>query len=938
MATETVIIEFISDTTGLESSNDVLEQQGAITKKNNEEFKKTNAEILKQQKAIEQIGAITKKIDESGKVTKKNLTDLAKIIKSQSAEFQAELQKGVIDALKQAGVEAEEFGEILENAVGPTAKQQLKALTEQLAQLKIAGKDNTEQYRQLAFEAGQLKDAIADANQEVKNFGSDTATIDGVISLAGGVAGAFSAVQGAAALFGDESEELQKTLLRVNAAMAILQGLQQIQIVLQKESAAATLLNTVALRAQTIAQAAFNFVIGSSVGLLKAFRIALAATGVGLLVIGIYELVQAFNSSNDELEESNRLLEEQKTRLEGLNEVIDQRVALQEAQARRVGAAESELIRIQGRGLLAQREALVEANRRFREQQANISQTGKAWFELNKQIEANNDALRGLDNDIAIKALDLEKQLSDERKEALKKRIDAAKKEAEEAKKRAAERRAAEFEDFKAGIEIRLLAAKQGSEEELNIRKELLRAQLQIELDNEKLTDNQRKLLIQKFFKDRIDAEKKFAADREKLILENIASDIQAELQGLEVAQERRLELTETAINLAAELEINAAEGNAAKIAEINAKRDKAIRDARIASIQEIVNYEIALATAASGPTQRQLQADAANDKLRLDQRIYAIDQLAKLDSAAIQKRITALNKEREQGLISQRDYNLSYAQLVDEQLKIWEDAEKKKTETTKQESERRTQKTVEEIQLIVDAASQVVSVLDSLFQLQADKENADIDRRKNELKELVQAGAITEKEAQARQKRIEAEERKARQQQAQREKTIATFNAFLAIPQAVLKGLTTGGPILAAVYGALALSQALIVASRPLPKFGKGKKNKYEGPAEVGETGPELIESKGRMYLADKRQAVWLGRDDKVFNPQETIAMLSKPKMNTERIVVSSNGHKSTPIDYEKLGKAVGKHVKTDVYVDGVHAQHIEKELMINYLNKRRN
>lgn len=935
---EQIIIEFISDTSGLEQSTDVLEQQGKITKKNGEEFKKTNAEILKQQKALDDIGTITKRIDDSGKVTKKNLLDLAKIIKSQSSDFQKEIKAGVIDALEKAGISAQEFGEILEDAVGPTVKQRLRELVQKLAEMKAAGEDNTELYRELAQEAGHLKDAIADANQEVKNFGSDTSTLDGVISLAGGIAGGFAAVQGAAALFGDESEELQKTLLRVNAAMAILQGLQQLQVVLQKESAAATLANTIATKVQTAAQALYNFVVGSSIGLMKAFRIALAATGVGLLVIGIIELVQALKSQNNELEESNRLLEEQKNRIEGLNEVIDQRVALQEAQARNIGAAESELIRIQGRGLQAQREGLVDANRILREQQKNISQTGKAWFELNKQIEANNDAIRGIDNNLAIKALDLEKQLADERAEALKKRIEAAKKEAEEAARLAKERRAAEFADFKAGIEVRLLAAKEGSEQELDLRKQLLRATLQIELDNDKLTLNQRRLLIQQFFKDRLDAERKFASDRENLILENIASDIQAELQTLELSQERRLELTETAINLAAELEINAAEANAAKIAEINAKRDKAIRDARIASIQEAVNYEIALATAASGPAQRQLQADIENDKILLSSRKSAIDQLAAIESSAIQKRLAALNREREEGLISQRDYNLSYQQLIDQQLKVWEDAEKKKTDLTKQESERRKQKTIEEIQLIVDAANQVVGVLDSLFQLQAEKENQDLDRRKNELKELVDAGAITEKEAIARQKRIEAEERKNRQQQAQREKTIATFNAFLAIPQAVLKGLTTGGPILAAVYGALALSQALIVASRPIPKFGKGKKNKYEGPAEVGETGAELIQSNGKMYLADKKQTVWLARDDKVFNPQETIAMLSKPKMNTERIVINKSGDKSLSIDYEKLGKAVGKHVKTDVFVDGIQAQHIEKEMMINYLNNRRN
>ncbi len=45
------------------------------------------------------------------------------------------------------------------------------------------------------------------------------------------------------ALFGDENEELQKTFVKLQAVMAVLQGLQGIQNVLQKESAARQLIN-----------------------------------------------------------------------------------------------------------------------------------------------------------------------------------------------------------------------------------------------------------------------------------------------------------------------------------------------------------------------------------------------------------------------------------------------------------------------------------------------------------------------------------------------------------------------------------------------------------------------------------------------------------------------------------------------------------------------
>ena len=71
--TQNVIIQFISDDSQLQTSNDRLEEQGIIEKKNGDEFKRTNAEIIKQQKALADIGNVTKQIDATGKVTKKKV-------------------------------------------------------------------------------------------------------------------------------------------------------------------------------------------------------------------------------------------------------------------------------------------------------------------------------------------------------------------------------------------------------------------------------------------------------------------------------------------------------------------------------------------------------------------------------------------------------------------------------------------------------------------------------------------------------------------------------------------------------------------------------------------------------------------------------------------------------------------------------------------------
>lgn len=70
----------------------------------------------------------------------------------------------------------------------------------------------------------KLKDQIDDAKDAVASF-TDAGKFQAITKAAAGIAGGFAAAQGAAALFGNESEDLQKVLLKVNAAMAFGQGL-----------------------------------------------------------------------------------------------------------------------------------------------------------------------------------------------------------------------------------------------------------------------------------------------------------------------------------------------------------------------------------------------------------------------------------------------------------------------------------------------------------------------------------------------------------------------------------------------------------------------------------------------------------------------------------------------------------------------------------------
>ena len=71
---------------------------------------------------------------------------------------------------------------------------------------------------------GGIKDQIGDLNAEIKAFNPE-GKVQAFGNVIGGLASGFQAAQGAAALFGAEGEALQKTLLKVQAASALADGI-----------------------------------------------------------------------------------------------------------------------------------------------------------------------------------------------------------------------------------------------------------------------------------------------------------------------------------------------------------------------------------------------------------------------------------------------------------------------------------------------------------------------------------------------------------------------------------------------------------------------------------------------------------------------------------------------------------------------------------------
>jgi hypothetical protein len=165
-----------------------------------------------------------------------------------------------------------------------SAKQRLRELQKTLIDMSLAGQEGTKAFKQMEAEAGKLKDQIGDTSQRIKTLASDTVRIDTVVSAVQGITAGFQIAQGAAALFGSENEDLQKSLLKVQGAMALATGVQQVANLLNKDS-------ILIRQGQAAAEALYATAVGASTGAMKAFRIALLATGIGAAIAAVGLLI-----------------------------------------------------------------------------------------------------------------------------------------------------------------------------------------------------------------------------------------------------------------------------------------------------------------------------------------------------------------------------------------------------------------------------------------------------------------------------------------------------------------------------------------------------------------------------------------------------------------------------------------------------------------------
>jgi len=250
-------------------------------------------------------------------------------------------------------------------------RQSIKDL--QSAALKAGSEGNEALANKFAKAAGQAKDRMADLKDQVNAFGDTGSKIGAVTGFARTLAGGFAAAQGAAALFGSTSKDLEKTLLKVQGALALSQGISE------------------------LAQAGEQFKILKTVAIdaMKGIKAAIGSTGIGLLVVALGTIVAYWDDIKGLV---SGVTSEQKK----LNEEADKNATAEEKKLKALNASDN-ILKLQGKSekeilqiKIAQEDAMIAAQKRQIEM--NIT-TLQAQIEAEKR---NKEILEGLVNFISL--------------------------------------------------------------------------------------------------------------------------------------------------------------------------------------------------------------------------------------------------------------------------------------------------------------------------------------------------------------------------------------------------------------------------------------------------------------------------------------------------------------------------------------------------------
>ena len=750
---------------------------------------------------------------------------------------------------------------------GKSLTGQLRGLKQELAALEIAGQEGTDAFNKLLIAAAKLEDQVGDTRARVKILASDTFKFDAAVGATQALASGFELAQGAATLFGAEGENLQKAIAKVTAATAVANGVQQLSALFLEESAVKTAV-------LTGAQTAYNVVVGTSTGLMKAFRIALAATGVGLLVVGLILLIENFEkikdailgtsdatrafeaaqkSANAELAKSKTNLKDLADTQQDLNDkllVAQGKLSKEQAEINKTQRDATKKNIADTTALIAEREKLnkvilLQKDAVAEAQKESDKITAGSPTRLKEAVKARLDAA----NQELKVSTDLRDKLNANIKDTQDKNLKAAATDIAiintDAEQDAADKRA---EIIKAANQKALDAANKAAEDQAKAREQLIAAELklfesQLSAEDKIRSDSNNEV---------IELEKQFAAARfkagsaEELAAAKALADAIAVIRTNANKQIEVLDKQTQEKLLAERLEAaKAAEGATTdeQIKALDAQKKIVLESTTLTQkekLEIIKGFDAEI---------NKLLIDSA--EARANTEINNLKTLELKEGSSLERRIELINKEAEKRKTEAKN-TIKDKNELDSKIKLI-DAETQKdiTDTKKDETEK-------QIALIAAYAQAVASVFNSiseLSKLQTEKRIEDIQAVSDKELEAINASIDLERDKEMQRaalaKRTNAAIAAEKTKQAKADKALAIFQATISVAQQVAQNIKN--PVLAIIIAAAGALQIAAIAARPIPKFERG--GVVGGRLHSG--GGTMVEAERDEYIVNRRQSM---------------------------------------------------------------------------------
>ena len=429
-------------------------------------------------------------------------------------------------------------------------------------ELKLKGGDKAvKTLGQLEQELNDARDAIKEVEvgsqafetlaQKIQKTGSEIKTLEkgleglepqqkaeAFLKLGEGIAGGFAVGQGAMALMGVESENLEKLQVKVQAAISIAMGVRMMseaalmattakRVVAEKLALVQTKLGTALTYGQSVAtgiaataQGVWNGTIALTTVAMKGLKLAIAATGIGALVIAILAIGKAvydWATATDATATAQAKLNE---KLVTQNEEFLKNRDLQKELAAAETDNEKQLVR-KTNSLNNYIEGLKENNERLKENEEKLKNINDFSKEEQRQIKATTAQLHTRNKRIQDGITLLDKQI-DKTKEAIAADEEAEQKDQERQQRRSQRRadrkaqREKDAEDLRALQEeaYRLTLERIGDQE----TRELALLKFEKDLQLEKIQDatnfeEQRLIIEERYARKRTDIQNEYVKE-----------------------------------------------------------------------------------------------------------------------------------------------------------------------------------------------------------------------------------------------------------------------------------------------------------------------------------------------------------------------------------------------------------------------------------------